>query len=328
MDRFNRAYVDVLGSGRITVGLMTPAARPAGSMADLDAERQVAQRADALGFAALWARDVPLMVPQGSDGEASALDDPFVWLATLAAATHRIALGTAAAVLPLRNPLHLAKTALSLDRLSGGRFILGLGSGDRPEEFAAFGEDRALRAEKFRAQWSMLRSALGRRTSEREELLEATGGFELMRAHSTRVPMVVVGSARQSLQWIAANAEAWATYYRDEARQEGRIGLWRSALRERAGGEIKPFVQSVHLDLLACPDAPATPIELGLRTGRHQLVAYLARMQQAGVGHVMLHLAPGPRTALDIVDEIGRHVLPALAQTGVAALSNQQKEVA
>ena len=325
MDRFNRAYVEVLGSGRMTVGLMTPTARPAGAMADLDAERQVAQRAEAMGFAALWTRDVPLMVPQGSDQEAVALDDPFVWLATLAAATRQIALGTAAAVLPLRNPLHLAKGALSLDRLSGGRFILGLGSGDRPEEFGAFGEDVNLRAEKFRSHWSVLRSALGGRSSERARLLEATGGYQLMQPSSARVPMVVVGSARQSLQWIAANADAWATYHRDEVRQEGRIGLWRSALRERAGGETKPFVQSLHLDLLACPDAPATPIELGLRTGRHQLASYLARMKHAGIGHVMLHLAPGLRPALDIVDEIGQQVLPALALIEAAP---QQEEIA
>lgn len=324
MDRFNRAYGDVLGGRRMTVGLMTPTARPGGAMADLDTERRIAERADALGFAALWARDVPLMVPQGSDQEASALDDPFVWLATLAAATQRIALGTAAAVLPLRSPLHLAKSALSLDRLSGGRFILGLGSGDRPEEFAAFGEDVNLRADRFRNLWSVLRSALARRASEREALLQATGGYELMLPPSTRVPMVVVGSARQSLQWIAANADAWATYHREEVRQEGRIGLWRSALRERAGGEVKPFVQSVHLDLLASPDAPSTPIALGLRTGRHQLVSYLARMEQSGVGHVMLHLAPGPRVALDIVDEIGHEVLPALK---AAAPLKQQKEL-
>jgi luciferase-type oxidoreductase len=285
----------------------------------------VAERADVLGFAALWARDVPLMVPQGADHEASALDDPFVWLATLAAATQRIALGTAAAVLPLRNPLHLAKSALSLDRLSGGRFILGLGSGDRPEEFVAFGEDVNRRAEKFRAQWAVLQSALGRRTSERELLLEITGGYELMQPPSARVPMIVVGSARQSLQWIAANADAWATYHRDEVRQEGRVGLWRSALRERAGGEVKPFVHSVHLDLLASPDAPSTPVELGLRTGRHQLIAYLARMEKIGVGHVILHLAPGLRPVLEIVDEIGQEVLPALK---AATHLQQQGEIA
>jgi luciferase-type oxidoreductase len=328
MDRFNRACVAVLAAGRMTIGLMTPAARPSGGMADLDAERQLAERADMLGFAALWARDVPLMVPQGADHEVSAQDDPFVWLATLSAATQRIALGTAAAVLPLRNPLHLAKSALSLDRLSGGRFILGLGSGDRPEEFVAFGEDVNRRAEKFRAQWPVLRSALGRRTSERELLLEVTHGYELMKPSSTRVPMIVVGSARQSLQWIAANADAWATYHRDEVRQQGRIGLWRSALRERAGGKVKPFVQSVqsvHLDLLASPDAPSTPVELGLRTGRRQLIAYLARMEKIGVSHVMLHLAPGLRPVLEIVDEIGQEVLPALK---AATHLQQQKEIA
>lgn len=313
IDPFNRAYSIALGSGRMTMGLMTPAARPAGAMADMALERQIAERADHHGFAALWTRDVPLMVPQGADNESSPLDDPFLWLATLAAVTRNIALGTAAAVLPLRDPLHLAKSTLTLDRLSEGRIILGLGSGDRPAEFAAFGETFSDRGERFRSQWSVLRSALEPRSSERAPLLQATGGYDLMVAPITRVPMVVVGSARQSLQWIATNADAWATHHRDEVRQQGRIGLWQSALRDRAGSEPKPFVQSVHLDLLESPDALAEPLELGLRAGRRALVSYLARMERAGVGHVMLHLAQGRRPAMEVVEEIGLDVLPGLA---------------
>ncbi len=62
--------------------------------------------------------------------------------------------------------------------------------------------------------------------------------------------MLVVGTARQSLQWIAREAEGWATYHREEAAQEGRIGLWQQALVQR-GGPGKPFVQSMLLDLQA-----------------------------------------------------------------------------
>ena len=313
MPSFNRAYQQTLQAGRLTLGLMTPIARPDEAMADLAVERDLAQRADALGFAALWTRDVPVLAPQGERMMPTApLDEPLLWLATLAAATQRIALGTAAAVLPLRQPLHLAKAALSLNRLSGERFILGLGSGDREAEFAIFGEDIAQRAETFRERWTLVRSALSPLAAERAVLREATAGHELMAAPAERIGMVVVGSARQSLQWTAAHADGWATYHRDEARQQGRIGLWQTALRERAGGEAKPFIQSLQLELLERADAPAEPIELGLRTGRDALVAYLDRLEDAGVAHVLMNIARGPRDAREIVEELGREVLPRL----------------
>ncbi len=311
MPPFNAAYRQTLLAGRLTLGLMTPVARANGAMADPEAERDIAALADRLGFAALWTRDVPVMVPQGD--EISVLDEPFAWLTMLAGATRRIALGTAAAVLPLRHPLHVAKSALSVNRLSGERFIFGLGSGDREAEFAIFRQDIALRGDAFRERWSLVRSALSPDAAGRAALREATGGHDLMAPPAERIGMLVVGSARQSLQWTAAHADGWATYHRDEARQQGRIGLWQTALRERAGGEAKPFIQSLQLDLLDDADAPAEPIELGLRAGRHALIDYLDRMEDAGVAHVLLNLARSSRRpAQDVVDELGREVLPRL----------------
>jgi len=319
MPPFNAAYRQTLLAGRLTLGLMTPVARANGAMADPEAERNIAALADRLGFAALWTRDVPVMVPQGE--EISVLDEPFVWLAMLAGATRRIALGTAAAVLPLRHPLHVAKAALSLNRLSQERFILGLGSGDREAEFAIFKQDIALRGDAFRERWNLVRSALSPEPAERAALHEATGGYDLMAAPAERIGMLVVGSARQSLQWTAAHADGWATYHRDEARQQGRIGLWQTALRERAGSEAKPFIQSLQIDLLEDAEAPAEPIELGLRTGRHALVAYLDRMEDAGVAHVLMNVVRGTRPAAEVVEELGREVLPRLqghARTPIA----------
>jgi luciferase-type oxidoreductase len=256
------------------------------------------------------------MVPQGTGKsavfETVPLDDPFLWLGLLAGATRRIAIGTAAAVLPLRHPLHLAKSALSLNRLSGDRFLLGLGSGDREPELAAFQQALDTLPETYRDYWKTVRVALSPEPADRIALREITGGFDLMAAPTTRIPMLAVGSARQSLQWIAANADGWATYHREEGRQKGRIGLWQMALRERAGGEPKPFVQSLSLDLLEDPHAPAEAIELGIRAGRHALLDYLLRIEQLQVNHVLLHLARGGRPAAEVVEEIGVEILPRL----------------
>jgi probable F420-dependent oxidoreductase len=72
-------------------------------------------------------------------GETSAIPDPLIWLAYVAAATETLLLGTGILILPQRNPAVVAKEAASLDRLSGGRLRLGIGVGWLEEEFDALG---------------------------------------------------------------------------------------------------------------------------------------------------------------------------------------------
>lgn len=316
MPGHNAAYDTLFAPGRLTLGLMTPLGSEAGAQPDPGQATALARLAEVQGFAALWARDVPLMVPQRSPADttapqASAVDDPFVWLTLLAGATSRIAIGLAAAVLPLRHPLHIAKAALSLERVSNGRFVLGLGSGDRPEEFAAFGAVLEQRAQVFRERWPLLRAALSPDAQERALMLQRVG-YPVLPAPAARIPMLVVGSARQSLQWIAEHADGWATYHREEATQEGRIGLWQHALRQKLGSARKPFVQSAQLQLLEDPAAPATPLELGLRGGSAAVRDYLQRMHVLGVDHVMFNLS-GSRPAAEVIEQIGAEIIPALS---------------
>jgi len=312
----NRAYAHVFPPDRLTVGLMTPAGQDPGRTADVDAALRLAIEAEQAGFAALWARDVPLMIPQGSAGIASAVDDPFVWLTAMAGATSEIVLALGAAVLPLRHPLHLAKAAMSLDRVSKGRFILGAGSGDRPEEFAAFGAELEARGHDFAERWMTVRHALSTEATHAAALAEATHGYPILPSLSSSIPMLVVGSARQSLQWIATHADGWATYHREATKQQGRIGLWEQALAQRSVTGSKPFIQSVHLDLQTDPSAPAQAIELGIRGGSQAIVEYLTGLRTMGVAHVLFNLAANGRAPSDVIAQIGTQVLPALERAG------------
>lgn len=307
MSAFNPAYAHVFVPGRLTVGLMTPMQGEPGLAADIDTALRQARLADELGFAALWTRDVPLMIPQGSANETAALDDPFLWLSALAGVTRRVVLATGAIVLPLRHPLHVAKSALSLDRISGGRLLLGVGSGDRPEEFSRFGLDLETRDVVFRAHWEVVRAAL-----EPGPVAAEDGQYRVLPPPQSRIPMIAVGSARQSLQWIAEHADGWASYHREEDRQKGRIALWHMAQDQRSPGQRKPFIQSVQLDLLDDPAAPAEAIELGLRTGRHALAGYLDRMRELGVAHILFNLSRGARPVDDVLRELGTDILPQL----------------
>ena len=70
-------------------------------------------------------------------------------------------------------------------------------------------------------------------------------------------------------------------------------------------------MQSLQLELLADPDAPAVPLELGLRAGRHALLGYLERMAALGVAHMLVNLQ-GLRAVEDQLEEIGRDVVSRL----------------
>src|ERR1041385_1505021 len=93
--------------------------------------------------------------------EESPIPDPLIWLTYVAAVTTSIKLGTGILILPQRNPVVLAKETATLDVLSGGRVILGIGIGWLAEEFAAIGvpfAERVGRTEEYiramRALWS------------------------------------------------------------------------------------------------------------------------------------------------------------------------------
>ena len=106
-------------------------------------------RLEASGFASVWVSDHVVMpatvtsrYPYAADGAATwATNDPWydsiVALAMAAAVTDHAELGTAVLVLPQRQPVILAKQIASLDRLAGGRVVLGVGAGWLAEEFAA-----------------------------------------------------------------------------------------------------------------------------------------------------------------------------------------------
>ena len=148
----------VFSEGRLSIGLTLPLLQAGDIVVDFEEQIALASLADELGYRALWVRDVPLNSADYPDPVGHL--DPWVLLGALASHTRHIALVSGAIVLTLRHPLHIAKGAVSVSTLSRGRFILGLGSGDRPSEFAAFGQDSDQRREIYRAHWETVAAAV------------------------------------------------------------------------------------------------------------------------------------------------------------------------
>ncbi len=105
-----------------------------GREVSLEDLRAVASDAEALGFDSVWVSD-HIVTPEHLHASIGPIFfDPFVVLSHVSAMTHRVKLGTTVMVTPYRNPLVAAKMIASLDALSGGRVILGIGAGGAPDE--------------------------------------------------------------------------------------------------------------------------------------------------------------------------------------------------
>lgn len=272
---------------------------------DLSAQADLVRKADALGFAAVWARDVPVFDAVNM-GDAGSVYDVFTLLGYLAGITHNIALGTAAVVLPIRHPLMTAKAAASVDALSGGRLILGVASGDRPVEFPLLGLDFEARGEAFREAVAYLRAAWlpgGLPVNgERVPSLDL-----LPRPAQSSIPLIVAGQARQTDDWLAAHMEGRFVYPGSVAKMAGQAALWRASTAGRGA-----FISAFHLDLLDDADAPAEPIRFGARVGRKGLAAHFLALADAGVDHIAINLRQSARPPGEVMEELASDVMPTL----------------
>ena len=270
----------------------------------VDREMRLAARAEEVGFDALWARDVPTYWPEFRD--AGQTYDPWSWLTLAAAHTDDIALGTASVVLPLRHPLHVAKSAASLDRLSGGRLVLGIASGDRPPEYDAFGIAEDERGALFRESVTVLRTVWREEYPEMETSWGALdGSVDLVPKPTTNtLPLLVTGHARQSLDWIGANGDGWLFYHLPRRTLGDYIDDWRDA----SGG--KPFALAVNVELAADPNADPEPIDQGFRAGSEWFVEYFRDLGAMGVDHVLVSIADGgtERTLTAFADDVMKHI--------------------
>jgi luciferase-type oxidoreductase len=295
-------------SGQLTVGAFLPVADWGLDGTTTRDQEGFVRRAQALGFAALWCRDMPGRDPAFAQLGRSI--DAWVHLDRLAAKTHTIALASGS---PLRNALHVAKIAASIDRHSGGRLVLGLAAADPSLESPALGADMARRASWFRERFEIVRSALDGFSVLGPPSGTLTRDAEVTATPLARPPMLVTSDGTQPLRWIAERADGWITYPRSIERQAMAVARWRTEVEAVAPGRFKPFAQSLCVDLADRPSLAPTPIHLGFKAGRHFVLCFLESLRLVGVNHVVLNLHHGSRAPGEVLEEIGSEVLAPLA---------------
>ncbi len=184
--------------------------------------RAVAMAAERLGFATLWAPEhVVLMEQYASQYPYSSgrfpgpadipIADPLTTLAYAAACTSTIRLGTGICLVPEHNPLILAKTAATLDRLSGGRFILGAGVGWLAEEFQALGVPFERRGRRTREYVEVMRRLWTEPVSSYHGEFTSFAGVTSYPkpARAGGVPVWFGGESEAALRRVAAYGDGW-----------------------------------------------------------------------------------------------------------------------
>lgn len=182
----------------------------------------MARRLEAAGFESVWVSDHVVMssqidsrYPYAEDGAVKwDTEDPWydaiIALAMAAAVTTAVEMGTAVLVLPQRQPVILAKQIASIDRLSGGRFVLGVGAGWMEEEFDALAtpfDTRGPRTDEWidlvRACWT------GHPDEFHGEHYDLPAGVVCQPTPARPVPILVGGTTKAALSRAARLGDGW-----------------------------------------------------------------------------------------------------------------------
>ncbi len=200
---------------------------------------------EAWGFDSIWAAD-RLIIPWKietpypyAEGDEFIVppDRPFLETLTvlsyLSGQTQRVELGVSVLVLPYRHPLYWGKVVTTIDRLSNGRFILGVGVGWMREEFDALGADFELRGAVTDEQLELWRQLLS------DEHVRFDGSFYEVddiafepKSHERRIPLWIGGEAAPARRRAAQFGDAWFPYHVEITAQE--LSRYHADVKDRA----------------------------------------------------------------------------------------------
>lgn len=259
--------------------------------------RDIARTAEDVGFDSLWVGDHLLY--RDTHGASGPWE---VWsvLAALGEVTERVELGPLVASTSFHSPAMLAKKAVTVDEISGGRLILGLGAGWNRTEYEAYGFPYDHRVSRFEEAFTIIRTLV------REGAIDFAGEFyqirdmELLPPARPDLPILIGSNGPRMLRIAAPYAQMWNTWYasygntprglgelnaivddaaRDVGRDPAEIVRTAAALVQLEGGTGRR----------AGMERPVTPPITG---SADDIAEALHSLAEAGMGHIQLVVDP------------------------------------
>ena len=286
------------------IGVVAPiAAEDAGSAAvpRYSEIRAFARQAEEAGFDAVWIYDHLLY--RYPDAPTEGVWESWTLLSALAEATTRVELGALVMCVPFRNPAVLAKMAVTLDEVSNGRFILGLGAGWHQPEFDAFGVPFDHKVDRFEEAIQIIAPLL------REGRVDFAGAHykatncEILPPGPRRggPPILVGTSGPRMLRLTARYADQWNACWlgRVEA-----LAAPRAALEAACAAEGRdPATMAVTVGVIVDYEAATADPAKALIGSPEEIAAALGEYERAGVAQVICSLRPTTAAALSRLTE-------------------------
>src|SRR5712692_9622445 len=265
--------------------------------------RGAAVRAEALGYDSVWVSDHVVVPDANVVNFGETVYDPLVTLAVVAGATSRVRLGTTVLIVPYRNPVVTAKMISSLDALSGGRVVLGVGAGWVAAESAALGvpfaERGAMTDEYLRAMQELWTARAPSFAGKYTQFSGLT--FEPKPVQKPHPPIWVGGHSKAALRRAVQFGAAWHPINRppDELRA-GRAELARLCqARGRPAPPALTLRNDVHI-LKPGQSAPASSHAGRVLAGEPAaLVDQLSELADCGVEYLVLEFLAADGRELD-----------------------------
>ena len=282
------------------IGLLLPQSPTDGTGATWSQIAALARQAEDGGADSLWVSDhFFYRAPGAAVGSEEGGHEAWTLLSALAATTTRVALGPLVLATSFRPAAILAKMAVTLDDVSGGRFILGLGCGWHEPEYEAFGYPFDHRVGRFEEVLRIVRPLLGGERVTAGGRWQEVRDAALVPAPAHRIPILVAAKGERMLRLTAELADAWQTAWfgppdeRYRARRDGLMAACDAVGRDPATLEV-----TIGMDVQAeRGDAPAMPIERGALTDA------IGAWRAERVDHLLVNVGPATPETFGIVLE-------------------------
>jgi alkanesulfonate monooxygenase SsuD/methylene tetrahydromethanopterin reductase-like flavin-dependent oxidoreductase (luciferase family) len=256
----------------------------------------MARAAEEVGFDSIWVGDHLLY--RGDGLAERAPWDAFTVLAALAAVTERVTLGPLVACLAFHPPGMIARMTGAIDEISGGRFVLGVGSGWNETEFRAFGFPFDRLASRFLESFEIVRRLLaGERVTSEGEYWQADDAV-LLPPPARRTPLMIGSKGPRQLAATLPYADSWNTWFDTYGNTPAGFATLNATISEaaRAVGRDPATVERSACVLVSFGSAPPerrpTAESPALRGDAAHMARALCELAEAGADEAILVLDP------------------------------------
>ncbi len=281
-----------------------------GDQASFDNVRQAALVAERLGYGSVWATD-HVLVPRENTNPYGNILEAITTLAMLGSITEQVQLGTSVLILPMRNPIIVAKQIATLDMASQGRVILGVSVGWNETEYASLGAEFKTRGRRLDEEIALLRALWrgGQVHFEGKYYRISDGVFMPRPSRPDGIPIWIGGNTVPSLRRVARLGDGW----QPTGPSADEVAQGAKTLREL--GPARPLTISARLLIDLRQGVPSTYQYRG--AARHKLAGNVVSVRervreyaQAGVEHLALAFPSDPAVALAQMGQFVREIMP------------------